>query len=39
MSPVIFDGEPVNTLSLRHLRMNEKARGRLKDQADLENLP
>jgi hypothetical protein len=34
-----LDGEPVNLISLRHLRLNKKASGRLKDLSDLENLP
>ena len=34
-----LDGEPVSLISLRHLRINKKASGRLKDLADVENLP
>jgi hypothetical protein len=34
-----LDGEPVNLISLRNLRTNKQASGRLKDLADLENLP
>jgi hypothetical protein len=34
-----LDGEPVSLISLRHLRLNKKASGRLKDLSDLENLP
>ena len=34
-----LDGEPVSLISLPHLRLNKKASGRLKDLADLENLP
>lgn len=34
-----FDGVEVNILSLRDLRINKKASGRLKDLSDLENLP
>jgi hypothetical protein len=35
----MLDGEPVSLISLRHLRLNNKASGRLKDLSDLENLP
>lgn len=34
-----LDGEPVSLISLRNLRLNKKASRRLKDLADLENLP
>src|SRR3977135_2383572 len=34
-----LDGEPVSLISLRHLKINKKASGRLKDLSDLENLP
>lgn len=34
-----LDGEPVSLISLRHLRLNKRASGRLKDLSDLENLP
>jgi hypothetical protein len=34
-----LDGEPVSLISLRNLRLNKKASGRLKDLADLEQLP
>ena len=34
-----LDNVPVNLINLRHLRMNKEASGRLKDLADLENLP
>jgi hypothetical protein len=34
-----FDGIKVNVLGLRHLKINKRASGRLKDLADLENLP
>jgi hypothetical protein len=34
-----LDGEPVSLISLRNLRLNKEASGRLKDLADLENLP
>ncbi|MDQ3374779.1 MAG: hypothetical protein M3521_12945 [Acidobacteriota bacterium] len=34
-----FDGIKVNILGLKHLKINKKASGRLKDLADLENLP
>ena len=34
-----LDGEPVSLISLSNLRLNKKASGRLKDLADLENLP
>ena len=35
----ILDGVETNIISLRHLKLNKKAAGRLKDLADLENLP
>ena len=35
----IIDGIEIPIISLRHLRMNKKASGRLKDLADLEHLP
>ena len=34
-----LDNEPVSLISLRHLKINKKASGRLKDLSDLENLP
>jgi predicted nucleotidyltransferase len=34
-----IDGQPVNLISLRHLRRNKKAAGRHKDLDDLEHLP
>jgi len=34
-----LDGEEVNLISLRNLRINKRAAGRLKDLADLEELP
>ena len=34
-----LDGVPVKIINLGHLKLNKKARGRLKDLADLENLP
>ena len=34
-----LDNEPVSLINLRHLRLNKKASGRLKDLSDLENLP
>jgi len=34
-----FDGVTVNIIDLPHLKTNKKAAGRLKDLADLENLP
>lgn len=34
-----IDQVAVNIISLRHLKINKKASGRLKDLADLENLP
>ena len=34
-----LDDEPVSLVNLRHLRLNKKASGRLKDLSDLENLP
>jgi hypothetical protein len=34
-----LDGEPVNLISLPNLRINKRAAGRLKDLADLEELP
>lgn len=35
----MLDGEPVSLISLRHLKINKKASGRLKDLADLDYLP
>ncbi len=35
----VFDGIPVNLISLKHLKLNKKASGRHKDLNDLENLP
>jgi len=34
-----LDDEPVSLINLHYLRLNKKASGRLKDLADLENLP
>jgi len=34
-----LDGETVNLISLPHLKINKRAAGRLKDLADLEELP
>ena len=34
-----LDGVKVNLISLKHLKLNEKASGRHQDLADLENLP
>jgi hypothetical protein len=34
-----IDGVAVSIISLRHLKLNKKASGRLKDLADLEHLP
>jgi hypothetical protein len=34
-----LDNEPVSLISLRHLKINKEASGRLKDLSDLENLP
>jgi len=34
-----LDKEPVSLINLHHLRLNKKASGRLKDLADLEQLP
>ncbi len=34
-----IDGRQVNIIDLQHLKINKKAAGRLKDLADLENLP
>lgn len=34
-----LDGERVNLISLANLRINKRAAGRLKDLADLEELP
>ena len=34
-----FDGVTINIIDLPHLKANKKAAGRLKDLADLENLP
>jgi predicted nucleotidyltransferase len=35
----VLDGVEVNVIDLPHLKVNKKAAGRLKDLADLENLP
>jgi hypothetical protein len=35
----MLDGIQVNIIDLTHLKVNKKAAGRLKDLADLENLP
>jgi hypothetical protein len=35
----ILDGVEANIIDLHHLKLNKKAAGRLKDLADLENLP
>jgi hypothetical protein len=35
----MLDGEPVSLISLKHLKINKKASGRLKDLADLDYLP
>lgn len=35
----IFEGEKINFISLRHLRINKKESGRDKDNLDLKNLP
>ncbi len=35
----LLDGMQVNIIDLHHLKINKKAAGRLKDLADLENLP
>jgi hypothetical protein len=35
----MLDGMQVNIIDLQHLKINKKAAGRLKDLADLENLP
>ena len=35
----VFDDVQVNLISLKHLKVNKKARGRYKDLNDLENLP
>jgi predicted nucleotidyltransferase len=35
----ILDGERVNLITLRHLRVNKRAAGRYKDLDDLEHLP
>lgn len=35
----LLDGEPVSLISLRHLKINKQASGRLKDLADLDYLP
>ena len=34
-----LDNEPASLISLRHLRINKRAAGRLKDLSDLEHLP
>jgi predicted nucleotidyltransferase len=36
---VVIDGIEINLISLHHLKINKRASGRLKDLADLENLP
>ena len=36
---VTLDGQPVNLISLRHLRTNKRASGRHKDLGDLGHLP
>lgn len=35
----ILDGVQVNLINLKHLKVNKKASGRLKDLTDLQNLP
>jgi hypothetical protein len=35
----LLDDIQVNIIDLKHLKINKKASGRLKDLADLENLP
>ncbi len=35
----VLDGIQANIIDLQHLKVNKKAAGRLKDLADLENLP
>jgi hypothetical protein len=35
----VLGGEPVSMISLRNLRVNKRASGRLKDLSDLEHLP
>ncbi len=35
----VLDGVQVNLISLKHLKVNKKASGRLKDLTDLQNLP
>ncbi len=35
----VLDGVQVNVINLKHLKANKKASGRLKDLADLANLP
>jgi hypothetical protein len=34
-----LDGEPVNVINLRDLKLNKSSSGRAKDLADLDNLP
>ena len=34
-----YDGVPIHVIGLDDLRLNKKASGRAKDQADLDNLP
>lgn len=34
-----IDGVPVSIISYEHLKTNKRASGRLKDLADLDNLP
>ena len=36
---VVIDEIEINLISLHHLKINKRASGRLKDLADLENLP
>jgi hypothetical protein len=35
----IFDGIEVTLISLKHLKTNKEASGRLKDLADIEHMP
>jgi hypothetical protein len=36
---VTMDGQQVNVISLKHLRVNKRASGRHKDLDDIEHLP
>ncbi len=36
---ILYDTVPINLIGIEDLRINKRASGRAKDQADLENLP